>query len=85
MPKALRVVAVDLDVPVKGFRLGHAVEGVVFVPCPAVLYEISGVVIGEAPRLPIYDTFCQTVPLVITVKLLTAVYQASCSANQAPI
>ena len=43
--QSLRVVAVDLDVAVKGLRLGIAVEGVVLIPRPAVFQQVARIVV----------------------------------------
>ena len=41
MPQALGIVAVDLDVAVKGLHLGGAVEGVVTVPGLVVCQQVA--------------------------------------------
>ena len=47
MPQALGVVAVDLDVAIKGLHLGGAVEGVVAVPGLVIRQQVACMVIAN--------------------------------------
>ena len=72
MPQALGVVAVDLDVAVKGLHLGGAVEGVVAVPGLVVRQQVACMVIAEEGNGAVFGIGRQAVAGVVLVELLCA-------------
>ena len=70
MPQPLDIVAVDLDVAVKGLHLGGAVEGVVAVPGLVVRQQVACMVIAEKGSGPIFGVGRQAVAGVVLVKFL---------------
>ena len=59
MAQALGIVAVDLDVAVKGLHLGGAVEGVVAVPSLVVHQQVACMVIAEEGSGTVFGVGCQ--------------------------
>ena len=70
MAQALGVVAVDLDVPVKGLYLGGAVEGIVVVPGLIVRQQVACMVIAEKGSGAVFGVGRQPVAGVVLVELL---------------
>ena len=70
MPQALGIVAVDLDVAVKGLHLGGAVEGVVAVPGLVVRQQVACVVIAEEGNGAVFGIGRQAVARVVLVEFL---------------
>ena len=72
MPQPFGVVAVDLDIAVKGLHLGGAVEGVVAVPGLIVREQVTCMVIAEEGSGPVFGVGRQAVAGVVLVELLCA-------------
>ena len=70
MAQALGVVAVDLDVAVKGLHLGGAVEGVVAVPGLVIRQQVACMVIAEEGSGPVFGVGRQAVAGGVLVELL---------------
>ena len=70
MPQALSVVAVDLDVPVKGLHLCGAVEGIVVVPGLIVRQQVACMAITEESGCAVFSVGSQPVAGVVLVKFL---------------
>ena len=72
MPQALGVVAVDLDVSVKGLHLGGTVEGIVAVPGLIVRQQVACMVIAEKGSGTVFGVGRQPVAGVVLIELLCA-------------
>ena len=70
MAQALGVVAVDLDIAVKGFHPGGTVEGVVAVPGLIVCQQVACMVITEESGCAVFSVGSQPVAGVVLVKFL---------------
>ena len=70
MAQALGIVAVDLDVAVKGLHLGGAVEGVVAVPGLVVRQQVACVVITEKGSGAVFGIGRQAVARVVLPEYL---------------
>ena len=70
MAQALGVVAVDLDIAVKGFHHGGTVKGVVAVPGLIVCQQVACMVITEESGCAVFSVGSQPVARVILIKLL---------------
>ena len=76
MAQALGVVAVDLDVPVKGFHPGGTVKGVVAVPGLIVCQQVACMVIAEKGGGTVFGVGRQAVAGVVLVEFLHALGNA---------
>ena len=76
MPQALGIVAVDLDVPVKGLHLCGAVEGIVVVPGLIVRQQVACMVIAEKGGGTVFGVGRQAVAGVVLVEFLHALGNA---------
>ena len=72
MAQALGVVAVDLDVAIKGLHLHRPVEGVVTVPGLIVRQQVACMVITEKGSGTVFGVGRQAVAGVVLVELLCA-------------
>ena len=70
MTQPLGIVAVDLDVAVKGLHLGGAVEGVVAVPGLVVRQQVACMVIAEEGSGPVFGVGRQAVAGVVLPEYL---------------
>ena len=70
MAQALGVVAVDLDIAVKGFHPGGTVKGVVAVPGLIVCQQVACLVVTEECGCAVFSVGSQPVARVILIKLL---------------
>ena len=70
MAQALGVVAVDLDIAVKGFHPGGTVKGVVAVPGLIVCQQVACMVITEESGCAVFSVGSQPVAGVVLVKFL---------------
>ena len=70
MAQALGVVAVDLDIAVKGFHPGGTVKGVVAVPGLIVCQQVACMVITEERGCAVFGVGRQAVAGVVLVKFL---------------
>ena len=70
MAQALGIVAVDLDVAVKGFHPGGTVKGVVAVPGLIVCQQVACMVITEESGCAVFSVGSQPVARVVLVKFL---------------
>src|SRR5699024_2595782 len=76
MPQALGIVAVDLDVPVKGLHLCGAVEGIVVVPGLIVRQQVACMIIAEKGGGTVFGVGRQAVAGVVLVEFLHALGNA---------
>src|SRR5699024_2841525 len=76
MAQALGIVAVDLDVPVKGLHLGGAVEGIVAVPGLIVRQQVACMIIAEEGSGTVFGVGRQAVAGVVLVELFHALGNA---------
>ena len=76
MAQPLGIVAVDLDVAVKGLHLGGAVEGVVAVPGLVVRQQVAYMVIAEESSGAVFCVGRQPVAGVVLVELFHALGNA---------
>ena len=76
MAQALGIVAVDLDVPVKGLHLGGAVEGIIAVPGLIVRQQVACMVIAEEGSGTVFGVGRQAVAGVVLVELFHALGNA---------
>ena len=72
VPQALGVVAVHLDVSVKGLHLGGAVEGIIAVPGLVIRQQVACMVIAEEGSDTVFGVGRQAVAGVVLVELLCA-------------
>ena len=70
MPQAFGIVAVDLDVAVKGLHLCGAVESIVAVPGLIVRQQVACMIIAEEGSGAVFGVGSQPVARVILIKLL---------------
>ena len=76
MAQALGVVAVDLDIAVKGFHPGGTVKGVVAVPGLIVCQQVACMVIAEKGGGTVFGVGRQAVAGVVLVEFLHALGNA---------
>ena len=79
VPQSLRIVAVDLHMPVEGLYFLCAVECIIGISSFIVLQQVSGIVIGELCRHSPFRILGQAVPRVIFIELLYAFCNTLCA------